>query len=53
MHESTDFNTIPTHHICEQKDLEIHAFKLKLPKIKTVIITIHRSPTGNYDYFLR
>jgi len=38
VHESIDFNTIPTHHICKEKDLEICAVKLNLPKIKVVII---------------
>jgi hypothetical protein len=51
VHESIDFDSISTHHIC--KDLEICAGKLNLPKIKIVIITIYRSPIGNYNYFLR
>jgi len=46
-------DTISTHHICKEKDLEICAVKLNLSKIKRVIITIYRSPTGNYNYFLR
>ena len=53
VHESIDFNIIPTHHICKKKDLEICAVILNLPKIKTVIVTIYKSPTGNYVYFLR
>jgi len=48
-----DFNTTPTHHICKEKDLEICTIKLNLPTIKIVIITICRSPTGNYNYCLR
>ena len=53
VNDSTDFNIIPTYSICEEKDLEICAIKLNLPKIKIVIITIYRSPTGNSNYFLR
>ena len=53
LHESINFDSISTHHICKEKGLEICAVKLNLPKIKTVIITIYRSPTGNYNYFLR
>ena len=53
MHESIDFDTIPTHHFCKEKDLEICAVKVILSKIKIVIITVCRSPTGNYNYFLR
>jgi len=53
VHESINFDSISTHHICKQKDLEICAVKLNLPKIKTVIITTYRSPNGNYNYFVR
>ena len=53
VHESIDFNTIPTHNTCKEKDLEICAIKLNRPKIKTVIITIYRTPSGNYNNFLR
>jgi len=53
VHESIDFNTFPTHNICKENDLEICAVKLNPPKIKIVIITIYRMPSGNYNYFLR
>jgi len=53
VHESTDFNTTPTHHICKEKDLEICTIKLNLPTIKMDIITICRSPTASYNYCLR
>jgi hypothetical protein len=53
IHESIDFDIISTHHICKEKDLEICAVKINLPKIKIVIITIYRSPNGNYNNFLR
>jgi hypothetical protein len=53
VHESIDFDSISTHPICKEKDLEICAVKLYLPKIKIGIITIYRSPTGNYNYFVR
>jgi len=48
-----DFNTIPTHHICKEKNLEICAIKLNLCKIKIVIKTNCNSPTGNYNYLVR
>jgi len=38
VHESIDFSSIPTHHISKEKDLEICAIELNLPKIKVVII---------------
>jgi hypothetical protein len=47
VHESIDFDVIFTHHICKEKDLEICAVKINLPKIKIVIVTIYISPTGN------
>ena len=53
VHEFIDFDTIPTHHICKEKYLEVCAVKLNLPMIKIVIMTIYRSPTGNYNYLLR
>ena len=53
VHEPIDFDVISAHHICKEKDFEICAVKINLPKIKIVIITIYRSPTGNYNYFLR
>jgi hypothetical protein len=42
VHESIDFDVISTHCICKEKDLEIFAFKINVPKIKIVIITIYR-----------
>jgi hypothetical protein len=46
IHESIDFDIISTHSNCKEKDLEISAVKINLSKIKTVITTIYRSPTG-------
>jgi len=53
VHESIDFNSIPTHNISKENDLEICGIKLNLPKIKTVITTIYRTSSGNHNYFLR
>jgi hypothetical protein len=53
VHESINYDTIPTDHICKEKDLEICAIKLNLYKINIVIIVIYRSPSRNYGYFLR
>jgi hypothetical protein len=49
VHEFIDFDVISTHHICKEKDFEICAVKINLPKIQIVVITICRSPTGNYN----
>jgi hypothetical protein len=53
VHESINYDIIPTNHICKEKDLEICAIKLNLSKIHIVIMVIYRSPSGNYGYFLR
>jgi hypothetical protein len=58
VHESVNCDIIHTDHICKEKDLEMCAIKLNLPKtniVKTniVIIVIYKSPSGNYNYFLR
>jgi hypothetical protein len=37
VHESKDFNYIPIHNICKEKDLEISVIKLNLPKIKIAL----------------
>jgi hypothetical protein len=53
VHESIYFDIIATHCICKEKDLEICDVKRNLPKIKIVIRTTYRSPTGNCNYVLR
>ena len=53
LHESINYDIIPTDHICKEKDLEMCAFKLNHPKTNIVIIVIYRAPSGNYDYFLK
>jgi hypothetical protein len=37
---------------CKEKDLEICAAKLHLPSHEICVITIYRSPSGNYQYFI-
>jgi hypothetical protein len=53
VHESIDYGFIATHHICKEKVLEICAIKMNLSKVKIAIITIYRSPTGDFSYFLK
>jgi len=53
VNKSIDYDIIPTDHICNEKDLETCAIKLNLHKINIVIISIYRSPSGNYSYFLK
>jgi len=49
----TNYGIIPTDLISKEKDLEMCAIKLNLQKTNIVLIVIYRSPSGNYDYFLR
>ena len=53
MHESINYDTIPTDHIYKEKDLEICAIKLALYKTNIIIIVVYRSPSGDYNYFLK
>ena len=53
VHESTNFNTIPTDHIYKEKDFEICATKLDFFNTNVIIIVIYRSPSGDYNYFLQ
>jgi hypothetical protein len=46
-------NSIPTDHIYKEKDLEICAITLDLYKTNIIIIVVYRSPSGDYNYFLR
>ena len=38
--------------LCKEKDLEICAVKSHLPSHEICVITIYRSPSGNYQYFI-
>jgi hypothetical protein len=37
---------------CKEKDIEICAIKLTYHDLKISIITLYRSPTGNFDFLL-
>ena len=47
VHESINFNTIPTDHIYKEKNFEICATKLDFFKTNVIIIVIYRSPSGD------
>jgi hypothetical protein len=46
------FTSINLTKYCKDKDLEACAIKLKLSTTNTCILTIHRSPVGNFQFFL-
>jgi len=51
-HESIQSTNINLNELCKEKDLEIRAVKLHLPSYEICIITIYRSPSGNFQYFI-
>jgi exonuclease III len=53
MHESINSEAIATEHVYKEKDLELCAIKLSLRKINIVLIVIYRSPSGDFDYFIK
>ena len=50
-YESIQFTDINIDTFCKEKNLEICAVKLHLPSSDIRIITIYRSPSGNFQYF--
>jgi hypothetical protein len=51
-HETIQFTNINLSKFCKEKDLEICAVKLRLLSCEICIITIYRSPTGDFQYFI-
>jgi hypothetical protein len=52
IHESIQFTNINLEKFCQEKDLEVCAVKLHLLSHEICIITIYRSPSGDFQYFL-
>jgi hypothetical protein len=53
VHNSLKFTYIDLSEYCKEKDIEICEVKLTLYSLKMTIITIYRSPTGNFTFFLQ
>jgi exonuclease III len=51
-HESIQFTNTNLNKFCKEKDLEIWAVKLRPPSCEICIITIYRSPSGGFRYFI-
>jgi len=47
------FSVINIEKFCEDKELEACALKLDLLHFKICIITLYRTPTGNFQYFMK
>lgn len=53
IHSSIKYNNISLEKYCVEKDIEVCACKLLLTNIKIIVLTIYRSPSGNFDIFLQ
>jgi hypothetical protein len=51
-YESIQSTYINLNRFCKEKDLEVCAVKLHLPSCEICIITIYRSASGNFQYFI-
>jgi exonuclease III len=51
-HKSIQSSNINLNEFCKEKDLEMYAVKLHLPSHEIRIITIYRSPSRNFQYFI-
>lgn len=52
VHEDLEFSSISLDKYCKEKDIEVCAVGLKLTSIRLIILTIYRSPSGNFTNFL-
>ena len=51
-HETIHCSEINLNKFCKEKDLEIRAIELHLQFYKICIMTIYRSPSGDFQYFI-
>ena len=52
IHQSIQSSKVSIDKYCKEKDIEICAIKFTYHELKISIITLYRSPTGNFDFFL-
>jgi hypothetical protein len=48
-----NFVDVDLEHRCREQDIEICAVKINLKNRNIVILAVYRSPTGDFDYFLK
>jgi hypothetical protein len=53
VHNNLKFTNIDLSKYCKEKDFETCAIKLTVNTLNICIITIYRSPAGNFKYFLQ
>ena len=51
MHKSLNFEGVDIGNYCKEKDLEACAIKLNLNSTHICIISIYRTPIGNFNFF--
>jgi hypothetical protein len=52
IHQSIQGSKVSIDTYCKEKDIEMCAMKFTYHELKISIITIYRSSTGNFDFFL-
>ena len=53
IHEDLEFTNISLDKYCKEKDIEVCAVKLNINFTKLTILAIYRSPSGNFNTFLK
>ena len=53
IHNSLNSTNIDLSKYCKEKDMEICAVKLKINVTPVCVITVYRSPSGNFNHFLQ
>jgi len=53
IHEDLEFFSISLDKYCKEKDIEVCAVKLNITPIQLIILTIYRSPSGNFTNFFK
>ena len=53
VHESLQASSLEILKYCTEKDLEVCSVRLYLPTGTIGIVTLYRSPSGNFNYFIK
>ena len=53
IHEDLEFFSISLDKYCKEKDIEVCAVKLNITPIQLITLAIYRSPSGNFNNFLK
>jgi len=53
VHESLQASNLEVLNFCKEKDFEVCSVNVYLPTFTIGIVNIHRSPSGNFNYFIK